>query len=173
MDSSSVCVRKQGKRWWRKTQRKSLLNTLDKTFLLIGNICSQFCGEKPLERVGKTGSKSLQKSLSKQPQMPHFIESGKLAVGVCQNCRSTARSTANGQKSDRWGWVDRPGRPNLWNREQTLCRSTGPVDRGFLESKALRTVDRPGQPSRSTGPPARLVHVCARLAVDRLTPGQK
>ena len=42
--------------------KKISFNTLDKTFLLIGNICSQFCGEKPLERVGKTGSKSLQKS---------------------------------------------------------------------------------------------------------------
>ena len=51
-----------------ENSRKSLLNTLDKTPLLIGSISSLFCGEKkPLNRVGKTGLKTLQKSCGKQP----------------------------------------------------------------------------------------------------------
>ena len=38
--------------------KKSLLNTLDKTPLLIGSISSQFSGENSFKEVGKTSSKS-------------------------------------------------------------------------------------------------------------------
>ena len=61
MGCSSVCEKNKDESGGGKLE-KSLLNTLNKTFLLIGNICSQFCGEKPLKRVGKTGTKTLQKS---------------------------------------------------------------------------------------------------------------
>ena len=64
-----------------KNSRKSLLTLLIKTPLLIENICSQFCGEKPLKRVGKTGTKTLQKSWRKQPPNAPFIWLEKLAVG--------------------------------------------------------------------------------------------
>ena len=58
--------------------KKSLLNTLDKTSLLIGNICSQFCGENLLKELAQKLSQNLnQNSL----QMPQFIELEKLAVG--------------------------------------------------------------------------------------------
>ena len=80
------------------------------------------------------------------------------------------RSTANGQKYDRWATaVDRPGRPKQ-NREQSsllrstgpvdpenqradiLLRSTGPVDRPSDSKRAqtcARPVDRPGRPFES------------------------
>jgi len=46
-------VRKQGLKWWRKNSRKSLLNTLDKTPLLIENICSLVSGENLLKEWEK------------------------------------------------------------------------------------------------------------------------
>ena len=72
MGCSSVCVRKQGKRWWRKTQEKSLLNTLDKTPLLIGSISFQFSGENSFKEVGKTGSKSTKNLVKKQCPNPQI-----------------------------------------------------------------------------------------------------
>ena len=57
---------------------------------MIGNICSQICGEKPLVRVGKTGPKTLLKSYLKQPPNAPFYRA---------------------RKTSRWG-SDRPvGRP--------------------------------------------------------------
>ena len=61
MDCSSVCEKNKDENGGEKLKKISF-NTLDKTPLLIGSISSQFCGERPLKRVGKTGSKSLQKS---------------------------------------------------------------------------------------------------------------
>ena len=78
-----------------------------------------------------------------------------------------ARSTANGQKIDRWSL----GRPRPGTESRPLCRLTDPVDRGFPESRSSlavdRSVDRPssqswrarlctsvdrlGRPTRSTG----------------------
>ena len=55
MDCSSVCEKNKDESGGEKLKENHFY-TLDKTFLLIGNICSQFYGEKPLERVGKTGS---------------------------------------------------------------------------------------------------------------------
>ena len=40
-----------------ENSRKSLLNTLGKTPLLIGSISSQFSGENSFNEVGKIGSK--------------------------------------------------------------------------------------------------------------------
>ena len=137
---------------------------------MIGNICSKSSGGKPLNSSGKTSETHLKILGKNNAQTPKFIGSEKLAVGVCQVCRSTARSTANGQKSDRWGCGRPPGRPNLWNRESESLPVDRPVDRGI--SREQTSLD--GRLGRSTGPPARTgVHVCARRStapVDRLQP---
>ena len=70
MSCSSVCEKNKDGSGGGKL-KKICFNTLDKTPLLIGNICSQFCGEKSLKRVGKTGSKSFPKILIKTtPKCP-------------------------------------------------------------------------------------------------------
>ena len=48
-----------------ENSKKSLLNTLDKTPLLIGSISSQFSGENSFNEVGKTGSKSTKNLVEK------------------------------------------------------------------------------------------------------------
>ena len=84
---------------------------------------------KPLERVGKTGSKPTKKSYRKQPPKAPIYRPPKTSrYGARLSCRSTARSTANGRKSDRWGCGRLVGRPSLWNREQGSL----PVDRPGL-----------------------------------------
>ena len=55
-----------------KNSRKSLLNILDKTPLLIGSISSQFSGENSFNEVGKTSSKITKKSYLKQPPKGPF-----------------------------------------------------------------------------------------------------
>ena len=95
-------------------------------------------------------------------QTPFYRGQKNLTVGVCQSCRSTARSTANGQKSDRWSLrstdpvdpeeqrallsvpVDRPGRPHKTARRAQFCarRSTGPVDRPLCNGLTWSTVLR-------------------------------
>jgi len=65
MDCSSVCEKNKDENGGEKL-KKSLLTLLIKTLLLIGNIFSQFSGEKPLKGVGKTGFKSIQNLLLKQ-----------------------------------------------------------------------------------------------------------
>ena len=162
-------MRKQGKRWWRKTQEISFKTLLIKTPLLIGRISSQFSGENSFNEVGKTGSKPTKKSSLKQPPKAPFYRA---------------------RKTSRWGLtelsVDRPvDRPTVIFQtvEPSVDRS---VDRGQdTESKSLCPVDRSvdrglsreqssldGRPGRSTGPPARTgMHVCARRStgsVDRL-----
>ena len=126
-----------------ENSRKSLLNTLGKTSLLIGNICSQFCGEKPLKRVGKTSTKTLQKSQRKQPPNDPIYRP---------------------PKTSRWGLtelsvdrsVDRPtvifqtvaiGRPSQDTENTSLCPVDRSVDRGL--SREQSSLD--GRPSRSTG----------------------
>ena len=61
MGCSSVCEKNKDENGGEKL-KESLLTLLIKTLLLIGNICSQICGEKPLVRVGKTGLKTFLKS---------------------------------------------------------------------------------------------------------------
>ena len=95
--------------------------------------------------------------------------------------RSTARSTANGQISDRWGngrparsteaWIQRAvslsGRPGL-SREQ----SSLPVDRPSRPGLSREQKLSGGRPGRSTSPPAKLACMfCARRStnsIDRL-----
>ena len=170
MDSSSVVWENKDGSGGEKL-KKITLNTLDKTFLLIGNICSQFCGEKPLVRVGKIGSKTLLISCRKQPPNAPFYRA---------------------RKTSRWGLtelsVDRPvDRPTIIF--QTVVPSVDRPRPGYREQVSLsgRPLGRPGPfqraelSRRSTGsvdrPPARTgVHVCARRStnpVDRLKPGQK
>ena len=45
--------------------KESLLNTLDKTLLLIRNICSKSSGGKPLNSSGKTGESPLENLVKK------------------------------------------------------------------------------------------------------------
>jgi len=148
-----------------ENSRKTPFNTLDKTPILIGSISSQFCGEKPFKRVGKTGSKTLLQSSRKQPPNGPIYRA---------------------PKTSRWGLtelsVDRPvDRPTVIFQtvKPSVDRS---VDRGQdTESTALCPVDRSvdqglsreqssldGRPGRSTGPPARTgVHICARRSTAR------
>ena len=136
---------------------------------MIGSISSQFSEENSFKEVGKTGSKSTRNLGENNAQTPKFIGSEKLAVGVCQVCRSTARST--GQRS-----YFRP----LCHR--STDRSTEP---GYREQVSLsgRPLGRPGPfqraelSGRSTGSVGRpsCQNRCARLctSVDRLKPDQK
>ena len=72
MDSSSVCVRILGLKWWRKTQEitfdKLLIN-----LLLNGSIWLLKKWRKPLKRVGKTGAKIHLKSFLKTVQQSPLI----------------------------------------------------------------------------------------------------
>ena len=103
--------------------------------------------EKPLKRVGKTGAKIHLKSCLKQSIRAPIYRLGKTSrwgkTAAWTAVGRPARSTANGQKSDRWS-LGRPARSTVAETEsRALCRSTDPVDRGFPESRALWTVDRP------------------------------
>ena len=64
-----------------ENSRKSLLNTLDKTLLLIGNICSQISGENLLKELEKLAQNPLRNLRENSTQTPKFIELEKLAVG--------------------------------------------------------------------------------------------
>ena len=106
--------------------------------------------------------------LQKQWQDPQFIGCQKLAVGICQNCRSTGpvdrqRSKIRPLESP----VDRRVDRAIGAESKTLCRSTGPVGRDFQRVELSGAVDRPvGRPPVHKG-----VHVCARRStepVDRL-----
>ena len=96
---------------------------------------------KEYEKLAQKLSKNLNQN---SPQMPHFIESGKLAVGVCQACRSTVRPT--GQRSYFRPFepsVDRSvGRARI-QRASLSVRSTG----AFPKSRVLWTVDWVGRPA--------------------------
>ena len=129
-----------------------------------GSIWLKYKWRKPLKRVGKTGAKPLEKSYRKQPPNSQFIEIEKLAVG-----------SQIGLSVDRP--VDRPTvrfltvvpavyRPvdrSLDTESRLSVRSTGPVDWGFPESRALwRSTDPVDRPSSQAG-----VHVLC-TSVDRL-----
>ena len=96
MNCSSVCVRKQGKRWWRKTQRISF-NTLDKTPFWLEVLALNLVEKTLLKKWEKLAQKQSPNLVENNAQNPKFIGCKKLAVGVCQACRSTAWST--GQRS--------------------------------------------------------------------------
>ena len=81
MDGSSV-VWENKERIYGEKLKKISFTLLIKSSLLIGNICSQICGEKPLKRIGKLAQKYSPNLVENNAQTPKFIESGKLAVGV-------------------------------------------------------------------------------------------
>ena len=93
---------------------------------------------------------TLQILVQNNDQTPKFIGCQKLAVGVCQTCRSTARSTANGQESDSWS-LRSTARSTEKNREHcSQFRSTGSADRPSARSRRARpctSVDRAGRPT--------------------------
>ena len=69
------------------------------------------------------------------------------------------RLTVNGRFPTVEKPVDRSGRPKSQPESKSLCRSTGPVDRGKTESTDIA----PGRPGRST-----VVHTCTAVHVGRL-----
>ena len=85
-------------------------------------------------------------------QTPKFIGQKNIAVGVCQACRSTA----NGQKSDRWSHGRPPGSTEQLEESRTLCRSTRAVGRDFQRAELSGAVDPYGRPSSSAQRRARL-----------------
>ena len=121
--------------------------------------------EKTLLKKWEKLAQSLLEILSKNsPQMLHFIESGKLAVGVCQACRSTARSTGQRSyfrplchrltgRSTEPGYREQvslsgrpPGRPGPFQRAKLSGRSTGSVGRPSCQNWRARlctSIDRP------------------------------
>ena len=147
MDSSSVCVRKLGWKWWRKTQRNHFY-TLNKTFLLIENICSQISGENFLMKLEKLAQNSLKNLEENSTHTPKFIGLEKLAVGVCKNYRSTGRSTGQrsyfrplSHRSIGRSTEARIQRASLSVR--SAARSTGTFQRAELSGRSTGSVDRP------------------------------
>ena len=130
MDSSSVCVRKLGWKWWRKTQRNHFYTLLIKLPFWLEVLALKFLEKnlwKGLEKLAQKHSPNLGEN---NAQTPKFIGSEKLAVGVCQAYRSTARSTANGLISDRWSY-------------RSTARSTVQIQRAELSGPVDRPVGRP------------------------------
>ena len=60
-----------------ENSRKSLLNTLDKTLLLIGNICSKTSGENLLKELGKLVKFPLENLREKQCPNPQIYRGRK------------------------------------------------------------------------------------------------
>ena len=121
---------------------------------MIGSISSQFSGENSFNEVGKTAQNSLKHLVENNAQTPKFIGLEKLAVGVCQTCRSTGRRSYFRPLCHRS--IGRSTEARIQRASlsvQSTARSTG----AFPESRALWTVDRP---SCQTG-----VHRRARLVL--------
>ena len=121
-------MRKQGKRWWRKTQR-NLFYTLDKSLLLIRNICSKSSGGKPLNSSGKTGENPLENLLQKQCPNPQIYRA---------------------RKTSRWGLsglpVDHPvdrQRSKIRPLEPPVERRVDPKEQRALLSVPVDWVGRP------------------------------
>ena len=115
---------------------------------MIGRISSQFSGENSFKEVGKLAQSPLEILVKNNVQTPKFIGLEKLAVGVCQACRSTARST--GQPSYFRPFepsVDRPADRARIQRASLSVRSAARPAEAFPESRALWTVDRVDRPA--------------------------
>ena len=129
MDSSSVVW--ENKDWNGGGKHKKItLKTLDKLSFWLEIFALNLVEKKPLNRVGKTGLKTLQKSYTKQPPKVSIYRARKTSrwepdwpVG-----RPPGRP-ANGQNSDRWASGRPAGRP--WPGYREL--SSLPVDRQSLE----------------------------------------
>ena len=137
--------------------KKSLLNTLDKTPLLIGSISSQFSGENLLKELGKLVKNPLENLKQNSPQMPQFIGLEKLAVGGLTELsvdRPVDRPTVIFQTVV--PSVDRSVDRGQDTESKSLCSVNRSVGQGL--SRELSSLD--GRPGRSAGPPARTgVHV--------------
>ena len=99
-------------------------------------------------------------------QIPQFIELEKLTVGSQVGLsvnRPIDRPTVRILTVE--PAIDRPVDRGTGTESRALCRSTGPVDRGFLESFCSLAVDRVGRPALQPNWRARSVHV------GRPTPG--
>ena len=110
----------------------------------------------------------LLKNLSQNPKEMGYIKPpSKTSRWGCLSALAAggrpARSTANGQKIDRWS-IGRPSRSTAaWNREQTSL----PVDRPGRPGLSRQQKLSGGRPGRSTEPPARLACTfCARRSTD-------
>ena len=148
MDSSSVCVRKLEKKWWRKTQEITL-NTLDKTSFMIWKWSSKTWGYiiwKEWEKLAQNYSWNLREN---SPQMSHFIELEKLAVGPVRPVGRPPGRPANGHISDRCA-IGRPvGRPRPGYREHcSLSGRPGPFQRAELSRRSTGSIDRPSYQNR-------------------------
>ena len=106
------------------------LNLVEKTLLMEWEKLAQ----SPLEILVKNNA-----------QTPKFIGLEKLAVGVCQACRSTARST--GQRSYFRPLCHRSTGRSTEARIQRAVSLSGRPPGAFPESRALWTVDRVGRPA--------------------------
>jgi len=124
--------------------KKSLLTLLIKTPFLILKWSSKTCGYNHWKEWEKLAQNYFSNLRENSPQMPQFIGLEKLAVGVCQTCRSTGRRSYFRPLSHR-----SIGRSTVARIQRALLsvRSTGRSTRAFPESRALWTVDRP--PARS------------------------
>ena len=135
-----------------ENSRNSLLNTLDKTPLLIGNICSLNKWEKLLKDVGKTGAKPLETA----PKWPNLQGSrnqpleARIGLSVDRPVdRQRSFFRPLGQRSTGRSTVARI------QRAQLSARSTG----AFPESRAIWTVDRVGRPALLPEQACTSVHV--------------
>jgi len=163
MGCSSVCEKNKDENGGEKL-KESLLTLLiklpfDRKYLLSNLWRKTSC--KGRKNWLKNNFQILVKTMTKPPK---FIDCQKLAVGVCQTCRSTARST--GQRSyfrplclRSTGSVDRgqiqradslsgrpPGRPGHFQRAELSGRSTGSVDRPSARSRRARCARRSTDP---------------------------
>ena len=112
----------------------------------------------------KLAQNPLENLIENSPQKSNFIGLEKLAVG--SQIGLSVDRPVDGQNSDRCASGRPAGDRGPRTESRALCQSTGPADRGFLESRsslAVNRVDRPalqpelactsvhiGRPTRST-----------------------
>ena len=128
---------------------------------------SNTSGENLLKELEKLVQNHLKNLGENSPKTPLFIGLEKLVVGAFFQPWRLMVDRPGRPLTFRFltvgALVDRTGRPLPGTENRVLCRLTGPVDRGFPESRSSL---------RSTSPPAVLAYTfCARRStgsVDRL-----
>ena len=130
-----------------KNSRNHFKHSLVKSLLLMGNICSQICGENSFKRMGKNWLKALLKSCYKTMTKPPNLQARKnQPLGYVRPAGRPSRSTANGQESDRWS-LRSTARSTQKNREHcSQFRSTPSVDRPSARSSRARRARRSTEP---------------------------
>ena len=123
---------------------------------MIGSISSQFSGGNSFNEVGKTISKPTKKSWRKQPPNVPIYRARKTsrwgsdrAVGRPAGRSPTVIFLTVGAAVDRASGTE----------SRALFRSTGPVDRGFPESRSSLAVDRVGRLALQCSKACTSVHV--------------